>query len=129
MTGITLMPKFSMPADDKLTTTESGLKYMVMKEGKEDGKTPTASGRVQVHYSGWLTDGTGFDSSYERGSPATFGVGQVIKGWTEGLQLMKEGSVYKLVIPAGIGYGANGSPPKIPGGATLVFQVELLKVL
>ena len=83
---------------------------------------------VSVHYAGWLTDGTPFDNSFQRGSPSDFRLGQVIQGWNEGLQLMKPGAIYRLVIPADLGYGKRGSPPTIPGGATLVFHVELLAV-
>ena len=119
-------PEFMLPDDSELTTTESGLQYKMLREGT--GKAPTVSSRVSVHYSGWLTDGTGFDSSYERGEPATFGVTQVISGWTEGLQLMREGGKILLKIPSNLGYGDRGSPPKIPGGATLVFIVELISV-
>lgn len=109
-------------------TTASGLQYKVLKEGK--GKTPTAADQVRVHYKGTLIDGTQFDSSYDRGQPATFGVSDVIRGWTEGLQLMKVGSKYQLVIPANLGYGARQAPGgAIPANSTLVFEVELLDVL
>jgi FKBP-type peptidyl-prolyl cis-trans isomerase FklB len=107
-------------------TTASGLQYQVLSEGK--GKSPSASDRVTVHYTGKLTDGTTFDSSVERGQPATFGVSQVISGWTEALQMMKEGDKWMLYIPYSIGYGERGSPPQIPPFATLVFEVELIKV-
>lgn len=117
-------PDFVLPPDAELSTTESGLKYKMLTAG--DGATPTASSRVTVHYSGWLTDGTPFDSSYERGQTIDFGVTQVIAGWTEGLQLMKVGGKAILVIPSNLGYGDRGSPPTIPGGATLVFVVELI---
>lgn len=108
-------------------TTESGLQYIVLKEGT--GAQPTADSKVKVHYHGTLIDGTVFDSSVDRGEPAEFGVSQVIKGWTEGLQLMKEGAKYKFFIPQDLAYGAN---PR-PGGAikpysTLIFDVELLEV-
>lgn len=119
-------PDFQLPPAEELQTTASGLKYKVLREGV--GKKPMISSRVNVHYSGWLTDGTPFDSSYERGTPATFGVTQVIAGWTEGLQLMNEGAQFLLVIPSKLGYGDRGSPPKIPGGADLVFVVELLSI-
>lgn len=121
------VPEFSLSAEDKVVTRDSGLKYEVIKEG--EGRSPKAGETVEVHYAGWLEDGTLFDSSYTRGDPARFGVMQVIKGWQEGLQLMKEGAVYKFTIPADIGYGERGSPPKIPGNATLVFHVELIKVI
>lgn len=110
----------------KAITTDSGLKYVVLTEG--DGASPKASDRVTVHYTGWLMDGTKFDSSVDRGQPATFGLGQVIKGWTEGLQLMKVGSKHKLFIPYDLAYGERGRPPTIPGKAMLVFDVELLGI-
>ncbi len=107
-------------------TTESGLQYKVITEG--DGKQPTAEDTVTVHYAGTLTDGTEFDSSYGRGEPTTFPVGGVIPGWTEALQLMKEGSKWELYIPSDLAYGARGAGAKIPPHSTLVFTVELLKV-
>ena len=108
--------------------TESGLQYIVMKEGS--GEKPTATSKVSVHYHGTLTDGTVFDSSVDRGTPAEFGVSQVIKGWTEGLQLMNVGSKYKFFIPQELAYGAT---PR-QGGAIkpfmpLVFEVELLGIV
>ncbi|MFL1013121.1 FKBP-type peptidyl-prolyl cis-trans isomerase [Flavisericum labens] len=108
-------------------TTESGLQYIVLKEGT--GEKPTTSSKVKVHYHGTLLDGTVFDSSVDRGEPTEFGVTQVIKGWTEGLQLMNEGAKYKFFIPQNLAYGANprqGGP--IKPYATLVFDVELLEV-
>jgi FKBP-type peptidyl-prolyl cis-trans isomerase len=119
------VPEFVLPSDEQLATTASGLKYQVVKEG--EGVPPTASSEVKVHYAGWLTDGTPFDSSYERGEPAEFPLSGVIRGWTEGLQLMKPGALYRFVIPADLAYGAAGRP-SIPPHATLVFQVELLEV-
>jgi len=109
-------------------TTASGLQYSVIKEGT--GAKPTAESTVSVHYTGTLTDGTVFDSSVERGEPAQFGVGQVIKGWTEGLQLMTVGSKYKFFIPQDLAYGASprqGGP--IQPFAALVFEVELLEIV
>jgi FKBP-type peptidyl-prolyl cis-trans isomerase FkpA len=108
------------------TKTASGLAYKVIKEGT--GATPAAEDIVEVHYHGTLLDGTVFDSSVERGKPISFPLNRVIKGWTEGLQTMKEGGKSKFVIPADLAYGEAGAPPKIPGGATLVFEVELFKV-
>ncbi len=112
--------------DEGATKTESGLAYKVIKEGT--GATPTAEDIVEVHYHGTLADGTVFDSSVERGKTISFPLNRVIKGWTEGLQTMKEGGKTKFVIPSDLAYGEAGAPPKIPGGATLVFEVELFKV-
>ena len=106
--------------------TNSGLAYKILKDGT--GKKPTAEDRVEVHYHGTLVDGTVFDSSVERGQPVPFFLSQVIKGWTEGIQLVGEGGKIRLVIPSELAYGEEGAPGKIPGGATLVFDVELLKV-
>ena len=106
--------------------TPSGLQYEVIKEGA--GDKPKAESTVKVHYKGTLVDGTVFDSSYDRGEPIEFPLSQVIKGWTEGVQLMTPGSKYKLYIPSDLGYGPNGSPPTIPGNSTLIFEVELLEV-
>jgi FKBP-type peptidyl-prolyl cis-trans isomerase len=92
------------------------------------GPSAPAGGRVTVHYTGWLTDGTVFDSSKTRGKPATFALGQVIKGWQEGIPGMKLGGVRRLKIPAPLAYGAAGIPGTIPGNATLVFEVELITV-
>lgn len=111
---------------DEVKTTESGLQYIVLKEG--EGEAPTASSRVKVHYHGTLTDGTVFDSSVERGEPSEFGVGQVIKGWTEGLQLMKPGAKYKFFIPQELAYGAQQRGQHIKPFSALVFEVELLEV-
>lgn len=107
--------------------TASGLQYEVLKEG--DGARPTDSSTVKVHYDGTLIDGTKFDSSRDRGEPTSFPLNRVIPGWTEGLQLMKAGSRYKFYIPHTIGYGEAGAGEKIPGGAVLVFDVELLEVV
>lgn len=108
-------------------TTASGLQYTVLKTG--DGKRPQATDRVRCHYEGTLIDGTVFDSSYKRGEPAVFGVNQVIQGWVEALQLMNEGSKWRLFIPYNLGYGAHGAGNSIPPYATLIFDVELIKVL
>lgn len=109
-----------------VVTTPSGLQYEVIKAG--NGPKPTAMDNVKVHYVGTLLDGKEFDSSVKRGEAATFGVGQVIKGWTEGLQLMPVGSKYKFYIPYNLGYGAQGTPD-IPPFSTLVFDVELLEIV
>lgn len=106
--------------------TESGLVYEVLKEGK--GAKPKATDTVEVHYHGTLTNGDVFDSSVERGKKISFPLNRVIKGWTEGLQLIGEGGKIRLVIPPELGYGDTGAPPKIPGGATLVFEVELFEI-
>jgi FKBP-type peptidyl-prolyl cis-trans isomerase FklB len=114
-------------AKDGVKTLPSGLQYKVITEGK--GKTPKASDTVTVQYKGTLIDGTEFDSSYKRGQPATFPVSGVIKGWTEALQLMKEGSKWQLVIPADLAYGANGTPGgPIGPNAVLIFDVELVSI-
>jgi FKBP-type peptidyl-prolyl cis-trans isomerase FklB len=112
---------------DGVKTLPSGLQYKVITEGK--GKSPKASDTVTVQYRGTLIDGTEFDSSYKRGQPATFPVGGVIKGWTEALQLMKEGSKWQLVIPSDLAYGANGTPGgPIGPNAVLIFDVELVSI-
>lgn len=107
-------------------TTKSGLQYEIIKHGT--GIKPSANDTAVCHYSGTLIDGTEFDNSYKRGEPLTIPVLAVIKGWTEGLQLMNAGSKYKFYIPYELGYGLRGAPPTIPGGAVLVFEVELLEV-
>ncbi len=111
----------------EVKTTPSGLQYEVITEG--NGPQPTANDRVEVHYTGTLIDGTVFDSSVERGVPATFGVTQVIPGWVEALQLMKEGSKWRLFIPSQLAYGPQGAGGLIGPNATLIFDVELLKVI
>lgn len=107
-------------------TTDSGLKYVVVNEGT--GKSPKATDEVVVHYTGMLLDGTKFDSSVDRGEPATFPLNRVIPGWTEGLQLMKEGGKYIFYIPSNLAYGPQGVPGTIPPDSPLVFEVELIKV-
>lgn len=109
-----------------IITTTSGLQYKITKEGT--GKQPSASSQVTVHYKGQLLDGKVFDSSYDRGQPVEFPLNQVIPGWTEGLQLMKEGGKATLYIPAQLAYGEQGVPGSIPPNSTLIFDVELLQV-
>ncbi len=110
----------------EVKTTATGLQYEIVKEG--DGPMPTAQDSVTVHYTGKLIDGTVFDSSVERGAPATFGVSQVIPGWVEALQMMKAGSKWRLFIPSQLAYGPNGAGPVIGPDSTLIFDVELIKV-
>ncbi|MBR3473236.1 MAG: FKBP-type peptidyl-prolyl cis-trans isomerase [Prevotella sp.] len=110
-----------------VVTTKSGLQYTVLREGT--GRQPKATDSVRCHYEGFLIDGTVFDSSVQRGEPATFGLQQVIAGWTEGLQLMKEGAKYRFFIPYLLGYGPSGAGQSIPPYATLIFDVELLNVV
>lgn len=107
-------------------TTASGLQYQVLREG--NGQSPRATDTVECHYEGTLIDGTKFDSSYDRGQTATFPLNQVIAGWTEGLQLMKEGGKYRFFIPYELGYGERGAGASIPPFSTLVFDVELVSV-
>jgi len=107
--------------------TASGLQYVVEKEG--EGTSPAATDEVTVHYTGRLLDGTVFDSSVNRGEPATFPLNRVIPGWTEGVQLMKEGAKYTFFIPSDLAYGPQGIPGAIPPHSTLVFEVELIKVI
>ncbi|HHQ14058.1 MAG TPA: FKBP-type peptidyl-prolyl cis-trans isomerase [Chromatiales bacterium] len=111
-----------------VTTTASGLQYEVLEAGKADAPKPKATDTVTVHYTGKLVDGTVFDSSVERGTPASFPLNGVIPGWTEGLQLMPVGSKYRLFIPYELAYGEQGRPPTIPPFSTLIFDVELLKI-
>ncbi|MBS1614748.1 MAG: FKBP-type peptidyl-prolyl cis-trans isomerase [Bacteroidetes bacterium] len=113
-------------AREEVVTLPSGLQYEILQEGQ--GPRPEATSRVTVHYEGRLTNGTIFDSSYKRNQPASFGVRQVISGWTEGLQLMPLGSKWRLVIPPDLGYGARGAGSSIPPHAVLVFDVELLGI-
>lgn len=110
-----------------VTVTKSGLQYEVLTEGT--GKSPKATDTVRCHYEGRLLDGTVFDSSYKRGEPADFGLNQVIPGWTEGVQLMKEGAKFRFTIPYLLAYGEQGAGASIPPFSTLIFDVELIKVL
>lgn len=122
--GEEFLGKNGQRSEVKITT--SGLQYEVLEEGT--GIQPKATDRVMVHYTGKLIDGTVFDSSVERGEPATFGVTQVIPGWVEALQLMKEGAKWRLFIPSNLAYGPNGAGGVIGPNATLIFDVELIKV-
>lgn len=117
---------YDKDAPKTFETTASGLKYRVLRKGT--GAKPKASNKVTVHYHGWLDNGTTFDSSYDRKESIEFGLGQVIPGWTEGMQQVGKGGMIELEIPAKLGYGDRGAPPVIPGGATLHFIVELLDV-
>lgn len=107
-------------------TLPSGLQYKVLREG--DDRKPSATDKVECHYEGTLINGEVFDSSYRRGETATFGLNQVIKGWTEGLQLMQEGAKYRFFIPYNLAYGEHGAGQSIPPYAALIFDVELIKV-
>ena len=111
---------------DGVVTLPSGLQYQVLKAG--NGKKPSATDQVVCHYEGTLIDGTVFDSSYKRNEPATFGLNQVIAGWTEGVQLMSEGAKYRFFIPYNLAYGERGAGAQIPPFAALVFDVELIQV-
>ncbi|MBT6313184.1 MAG: FKBP-type peptidyl-prolyl cis-trans isomerase, partial [Alphaproteobacteria bacterium] len=104
----------------------SGLQYRVLREGT--GEMPAASDTVEVHYKGTLIDGTQFDSSFDRGQTIEFPLNGVIAGWTEGVQLMKEGARYEFVIPSDLAYGERGAGGVIPGGATLIFEVDLISI-
>ena len=124
-TAETPAPAKQAQKGDGYTTTASGLKYKVLKQGK--GRSPKATDIVLVNYEGKLTDGTIFDSSYQRGEPISFPLNRVIAGWTEGLQLMKEGSTYEFYIPYQLAYGEMGGGP-IPPKADLIFKVDLIEV-
>ena len=113
-------------AKQDVVTLPSGLQYLILEKG--DGEKPGSTAMVTVHYEGSLINGKIFDSSYKRGQPATFGVHQVIAGWTEALQLMPVGSKWKLFIPSSLGYGARGAGGSIPPHATLIFDVELISM-
>jgi len=110
-----------------ITVTESGLQYEVLKEGS--GEKPDSTDKVRVHYHGTLVDGTVFDSSVDRGEPAVFGVTQVIPGWTEALQMMPEGSKWKIYVPSELAYGERGAGSDIGPNSTLIFEVELLEIV
>lgn len=111
-----------------VTATPSGLQYEVLTPGKADGKKPTATSKVKVHYAGTLINGKKFDSSYDRNEPIEFELNRVIPGWTEGVQLMSEGAKFKFYIPSEIGYGERGAGADIGPNETLIFEVELLEV-
>jgi FKBP-type peptidyl-prolyl cis-trans isomerase FklB len=118
----------TLPASGERITTASGLQYQVITSGPAGGRSPTANDSATVHYVGMLTNGTVFDSSVQRGAPATFGVSQVIPGWTEALQLMKPGDQWVLYIPARLGYGSQGAGANIPPNSDLIFKVALISV-
>ncbi len=113
-------------APKQFAQTASGLRYRILRAGK--GQMPKATDTVKVNYHGWLDSGKVFDSSYKRKAPISFPLNQVIKGWTEGMQLVGEGGMIELEIPSALGYGDRGIPGTIPGGASLHFLVELLKI-
>lgn len=132
LAGCIAKPTFSPGPTDpdaptEFTETESGLKYRILRRG--NGPKPTVSSTVRVHYEGQLEDGSVFDSSYRTGKPATFGLRQVIGGWTEGMQLVETGGMIELLVPPQLGYGNDGVPGAIPPGATLKFKVELFEIL
>ncbi len=126
-----VLPKGAGPiagdAASKFTETKSGLKYRLLRPGT--GAAPKATNTVRVHYHGWLDNGKVFDSSYQRNEDISFGLNQVISGWTEGMQLVGAGGMIELQIPSDLGYGNRGAPPVIPPKATLYFLVELLEVI
>lgn len=125
LVSISKLPKFRALDKEKVVTTQSGLKYEVIESG--DGVTPKATDKVVAHYTGWLTDGTVFDSSHARGEPSEFPLNRVIKGWTEGLQLMKTGGSFLFEIPSELAYGSRNTG-SIPPNSTLIFLVELVEV-
>ncbi len=118
--------RIDQDAAKNFTETKSGLKYRLLRQGA--GAAPKATNTVRVHYHGWLDNGKVFDSSYQRDEDISFGLNQVIPGWTEGMQLVGAGGMIELLIPSDLGYGNRGAPPVIPPKATLHFLVELLEV-
>lgn len=118
--------KIDADAPKTFTKTDSGLQYRILRKGSD--KKPKASNEVEVNYHGWLDNGKVFDSSYKRGMSISFGLNQVIKGWTEGMQQVGEGGMIELIIPSDLGYGKRGAGGDIPPNATLHFLVELIKV-
>jgi FKBP-type peptidyl-prolyl cis-trans isomerase len=118
--------KIAADASKSFTKTDSGLKYRVLRKGTDT--KPKATDKIEVHYHGWLDGGRVFDSSYDRGETIAFGLNQVIKGWTEGMQLVGEGGMIELEIPSALGYGASGAGGVIPPNATLHFLVELKEI-
>ena len=123
------IPRFpGKKATGEMQITSTGLRYIDIVEGTGESP-PDSTSSVTVHYTGYLNDGTKFDSSVDRGQPATFPLNRVISGWTEGVGSMKVGGTRKLIIPASLGYGSQGRPPTIPGDATLIFDVELLEIV
>ncbi|MEC7445673.1 MAG: FKBP-type peptidyl-prolyl cis-trans isomerase [Planctomycetota bacterium] len=118
--------KIAADASKSFTKTDSGLQYRVLRKGTD--KKPKATDKIEVHYHGWLDGGRVFDSSYDRGETIAFGLNQVIKGWTEGMQLVGEGGMIELEIPSALGYGASGAGGVIPPNATLHFLVELKEI-
>ncbi len=126
--NLTLSRSFLLDNGKKtnIVTTKTGLQYQVLTKGT--GKKPKATDNVTVHYQGTTIDDNEFDSSYKRGEPATFPLNRVIAGWTEGLQLMKEGARYRFFIPPELGYGMRGAGRDIPPNAALIFDIELIKV-
>lgn len=118
--------RIDQDATKEFTETKSGLKYRILRQGA--GAAPKATNSVRVHYHGWLDNGKVFDSSYRRNEDISFGLNQVIKGWTEGMQLVGAGGMIELQIPSDLGYGNRGAPPDIPPKATLHFLVELIEV-